>query len=196
MSLLDSVRQTLTDVADSVVEQSRSLGNQGQLQLQIKKLQLERAKRIHELGKQTFGWYQSGSLSVSGPVPPGLLDVCRALDDVERQLADSERQLEEIKQQAAQQAQPNLTVTTTVVSPDPNGATATPSASATPTYAPPQSAPYSPPPAAPYAPPPAPAPPAYGTTVLPSDPANASHPPHPHSGQTPPPGGNPGSWPS
>lgn len=187
MSLLDNVRQTLTDVADSVVEQSRSLSNQGQLQIQIKKLQLERAKRIHELGKQTFSWYQSGSLSVSGPVPPGLLDVCRALDDVERQLADSERQLEEIKQQAAQQSQPNLSVTTTVVPPDPN---------APPSYAPPAAAPYAPPPAAPYVPPAPPAPPPYGTTVLPSDSANSSQPPHPNSGQAPPPGGNTGSWPS
>lgn len=190
MSLLDNVRQTLTDVADTVVEQSRSLGNQGQLQLQIKKLQLERAKRIHELGKQTFGWYQSGSLSVSGPVPPGLLDVCRALDDVERQLADSERQLEDIKRQAAQNAQPNLSVTTTVVTPDPNA----PPPPAAP-YAPPSAAPYAPPPAAPYVPPAPPSPPtpSHSTVVLPSDPAN---PPHPNSGHSAPPGGNSGSWPT
>lgn len=102
MSLLDNFRQTITDVAGTVVEQSRQLSSQTQLQLQIKKLQLERAKRIHELGKQTFSWYQSGQLSVSGPVPSDVVDVCRQLEDVERQLTAAEAELEEIGRQAQQ----------------------------------------------------------------------------------------------
>jgi len=125
MSLLDNFRQTITDVAGTVVEQSRQLSSQTQLQLQIKKLQLERAKRIHELGKQTFAWYQNGQLSVSGPVPSDVLDVCRQLEDVERQLTTAEAELEEVGRQAQQALdQQNATF----VTPDAPGASTPPPA--------------------------------------------------------------------
>lgn len=100
MSLIDNVRQTLTDVSDSVMAQSQHLSSQAKLQVAIKKLQLERAKRVHELGNKTFSWYQSGNLTVGGPVPADVAATCSELADLQRQLDDTNHQLEEVKRLA------------------------------------------------------------------------------------------------
>ena len=149
MSLLDNVRQTITDVAGSVVEQSKSFSAQTQLQMSIKKLQLERAKRIHELGKQTFDWYKAGQLTVSGPVPDGISGLCRELGDIEHQLTSSETELERLRLEAESSHISNPAGDTYT-------STATPAPDAPPASHP--AAPYAPPAAPPYAPPPPPAP--------------------------------------
>jgi len=155
MSLLDNVRQTITDVAGSVMEQSKTFSAQTQLQVSIKKMQMERAKRIHELGKQTFDWYRAGQLTVSGPVPDGISGLCRELSDIEHQLTASEAELERLKREADAPSLSNPTgdtyTSTASPAPDPN-APAAPAAGAPP-YTPPA---YSPP-QQPYSPPPPPA---------------------------------------
>jgi hypothetical protein len=189
MSLLDSVRQTISDVAENVVDSTRQISAQTQLQLAAKKLQLERAKRIHELGKQTFSWYQSGSLQVGGAVPSDVTDACRQLEDIERQLADTERALEEARLEAAQKNQTpgsgaTITVSATPV-PDP---ASDPNA---PVYAPPT---YNQPPTG-YAPPPAHTqPPGYAQPPYP--PGAPQSPPHNQYPPPPPPSWNPPAPPS
>lgn len=118
MSLLDNVRQTLTDAAESAVEKGQNLGDQARLQVAIKKLQLERAKRTHELGTRTFDWYQSGSLTVGGIVPPDVTTMCHQLADVQRQMDEMQRQMEEARLRAeeARLSDPTASqVTSTVV---------------------------------------------------------------------------------
>ena len=100
MSLIDNMRQTLNDVTDTVVERSQHLSSQAKLQVTIKKLQLERARRLQDLGARTFDWYQSGSLTVGGPVPSDVSTVCQELADIQSQLNETERQLEEAKRLA------------------------------------------------------------------------------------------------
>ena len=92
--------QTVTNVAESVVERGQHLSSQAQLQLSIKKLQMERTRRTQELGRRTYGWYQSGKLATAGTVPPDITDICRQIENLERQLEENQRRLEEVKLQA------------------------------------------------------------------------------------------------
>ena len=128
MSMLDDLRrnvgQTLTDVAGRVVEQSQNLGNQAQLQLQLKKLQVEHAKRIHELGKRTYEWYQTGTLVVTGHVPSEITQLCVQLDDLTRQTKETQSKLDEARAMAQMQNQPAGVTpsvgTPTATTPDPS----------------------------------------------------------------------------
>lgn len=130
MSVFDDLRrnvgQTITDVAGRVVEQGQNLGNQAQLQLALKKLQVEQAKRIHELGKRTYEWYQTGTLVVTGHVPADITQLCVQLDDLQRQTQETQSKLDEVRAMAQMQNQPagvTPSVTTTTPPnnpPDPN----------------------------------------------------------------------------
>ncbi len=174
MSLLDNMRQTLNDVAGNVVEQGRQITAQTQLQVAVKKMQLERARRIHELGKQTFDWYRNGQLVVSGQVPADVADLCHQLEDLERELADAQRELDALAESATPHTDtPHVDVT---VTPDPSqnqpftaqGAPPQPPQTPQPPYTP--QAPYAPPPQTgqpPYPQPPASSDP-HGTAVLPN----------------------------
>jgi len=100
MSLFDNVRQTLGNAASSALEKSQNLGAQAQAQIGIKRLQVEHAKRLHELGIKTYEWHKSGNLFVAGPVPREVQDICHRLDDVSRQLEEQTRKLEEARREA------------------------------------------------------------------------------------------------
>jgi hypothetical protein len=101
MSLLGNVRQTLGEAAATALDVGQNLSVQAQTQFNIKKLQIEHGKRLHELGVKTYEWYKTGSLVVTGQVPHEVRDLCHQLDGVQHQLEDEERKLEEMKQQAA-----------------------------------------------------------------------------------------------
>lgn len=130
MSMLDDLRrnvgQTITDVAGRVVEQSQNLGNQAQLQLALKKLQVEHAKRVHELGKRTYEWYQTGTLVVTGHVPSEITQLCVQLDDLTRQTQETQSKLDEARAMAQMQNQPagvTPSVTSAPASPTPDPST-------------------------------------------------------------------------
>ena len=116
MSFPNDLRRTMTDLTGKVMEQGKSLGAQAQWQVAIKKLQVEQAKRIHLLGKRTFEWYKSGSLTVAGQVPVEVITLCTEIDDVQRQLDEAQRKLEESKLQAKPLDTPDSTPGT--VAPD------------------------------------------------------------------------------
>lgn len=97
----DDLKRTFSDLADKVKEGGKQLGAQAQLQVQLRKLQVEHARRIHELGKQTYDWYQSGTMIVSGPVPAEVAATCKELDEIKGKVAATERQMEEAGTQAA-----------------------------------------------------------------------------------------------
>jgi hypothetical protein len=111
MSMLDDLRrnvgQTLTDVAGRVVEQGQNLGNQAQLQLALKRLQVEHAKRVHELGKRTYEWYKTGTLVVTGHVPAEITQLCVQLDELTRQTQETQAKLDEVRAMAQMQNQPD-----------------------------------------------------------------------------------------
>lgn len=96
----DDIKRTLTDLADRVMEGGKQLSTQAQLQVQLKKLQVEHARRIHELGKQTYDWYRTGTMIVSGPVPHEVSRLCAELDEAQAKIRETERQIEEAKAQA------------------------------------------------------------------------------------------------
>jgi hypothetical protein len=100
MSLLDHVRQTLGEAAASARDMGQNLGAQAQTQLNIKKLQLEQTKKLHQLGVQTHAWHRVGRLVVTGEVPREVLDLCHQLDDLSNRLALEEANLQEAKRQA------------------------------------------------------------------------------------------------
>jgi hypothetical protein len=100
MSLLDNVRQTLGDAANTARDVSQNLGAQAQAQINIKRLQLEVAKKLHELGSRTYEWHKGGNLVATGTVPRDVNELCHAIDDLNRQLADEERKLEQARFEA------------------------------------------------------------------------------------------------
>lgn len=95
----DDLKRTINDFADKVKEGGKQIGSQAQLQIQLKKLQVEHARRIHELGKHTYDWYRTGTMIVSGPVPPDVSRLCAELDEIQTRTRDTERQIEEAKAQ-------------------------------------------------------------------------------------------------
>lgn len=102
MKIPDDVRRTITDVTEKVLEGGRQLGKEAQLQVQIKKLQVEHAKKIHELGKRTYEWYRSGTMVVSGPVPSDVVNICAQLDATQSTLEATQRELTEARIAARQ----------------------------------------------------------------------------------------------
>lgn len=95
----DDLKRTINDIADKVKEGGKQIGTQAQLQIQLKKLQVEHARRIHELGKHTYDWYRAGTMIVSGPVPPDVSRLCAELDEIQTKTRETERQIEETKAQ-------------------------------------------------------------------------------------------------
>ncbi len=180
MSLFDNVKQTLSDVAGSVLDQSKALSQVAQLQMNLKKLQIERAKHVHELGKRTFDWYRGGNLVVSGAVPPDVGQLCHEIEELDRQYSEAEGQIQAIQEaQAAHAAQQASTGAPPLAPPAPGA----------------QAQPPTPPPPGALNPPHAPSPPAYnpnyGTSILPNHDAPSSPPPpgtDPNHPWGPPPG--------
>ena len=76
----DDIKRSITDLADRVMEGSKQLGTQAQLQVQLRKQQVEYERRIHELGKKSYDWYRTGTMIVSGPVPHEVSTLCRAIE--------------------------------------------------------------------------------------------------------------------
>lgn len=112
MSLLDNVRHTLEqaatragEAASNAREMGQNLSAQAQIQINIKKLQLERREKHRELGESTYAWYQSGSMIVSGPAPAEVHQILLELDDTSTRLRAEEANLEDAKRQAALRAQ-------------------------------------------------------------------------------------------
>ncbi len=96
----DDIKRSITDLADRVMEGSKQLGTQAQLQVQLRKQQVEYERRIHELGKKSYDWYRTGTMIVSGPVPHEVSTLCTELDGVQSNIRDTERLIEEAKTQS------------------------------------------------------------------------------------------------
>lgn len=105
MSLLDNVRQTLGEAANTAKEVGQNLGAQAQSQINIKKLQIGHDKKLRDLGEKTHAWYQSGQMIVTGNVPVDVQQLCRDVDASSTQLQLEEARLEDFKQQAALRSQ-------------------------------------------------------------------------------------------
>lgn len=90
MKIPEDIRRTVADVTEKVVEKGQQLGREAQLQVQLKKLQVDHARKIHDLGKRTYEWYRSGNMVVSGPVPREVGDICSGLDDTSRHIASTQ----------------------------------------------------------------------------------------------------------
>lgn len=100
MSLLDNIKDSISDAAGRVVEGSQQLSEQARLQVSLRKLQLERARKLHDLGARTFDWYRSGSLTVSGPVPSEIAELCAQIDTLKADMDSTQLQLDEARRQA------------------------------------------------------------------------------------------------
>lgn len=101
MKIPDDIRRAVTDTAEKVLEKGRQLGEEAGLQVQLKKLQVEKAKKIHELGKRTYEWYQGGNMVVSGPIPHDVVSLCAQLDETQKSMDDTQRQIEDARRAAA-----------------------------------------------------------------------------------------------
>ena len=120
MSLIDKAKQHLQsaagvaqNAAEAALEAGQTLSAQAQSQLALRKLQIEQARKIHELGKETYAWHQTGTMTVSSPVPRGVQMLCFQLDDLNEKIDAENRHLEEIKAAAALRAQQNAAPDTT-----------------------------------------------------------------------------------
>ena len=117
MSLFDNVKRTLGDAASTAIDVGQTLSAQAQAQLAIKKLQVEHAKKLHELGARTHEWHRAGNLIAAGPVPREVQDVCLQLDDLSRQLDDQSLKLEEAKRQVELRSETRL-INRTITAPE------------------------------------------------------------------------------
>jgi hypothetical protein len=116
MSLLDDLKQTVSGAASTARDVGQTLGAQAQAQLAIKRLQLDQAKKYHELGLRTHEWHKAGNLVATGPVPREVQMLCLQLDDIDDNLHDQTHKLEEAKRQAELRAETrNLNRTTASV---------------------------------------------------------------------------------
>jgi hypothetical protein len=100
MSLLDQFKQTLGEAAGHALDAGQNLGAQAAAQLQIKRLQLEAAKKTHDLGARVYEWHRSGTLVATGTVPRDVSELCHALDDLHGQLRAEEEKLEAARREA------------------------------------------------------------------------------------------------
>ncbi len=128
MNLLDSVRATLgealgeaassaREAAHNAREIGQNLSAQAQSQIGLKKLQIEHAKALRDLGEKTFAWHQSGQMIVTGRVPADVQQLCREIEASSTRLQLEEARLEEFRQQATQRAQNKTTPATYAVLP-------------------------------------------------------------------------------
>lgn len=97
MSLLNDVRKSLAGAAGSLAERGQQLSDLAKLQLTMKKLQLERAKRLHELGARTYALYHIEKEIEKTPLPREIHDLCDPIADLDKQMADTQRQIEEVR---------------------------------------------------------------------------------------------------
>jgi hypothetical protein len=126
MSLFDKAKQHIQTAADAAqhaagtaLEAGHALSAQAQSQVALRKLQIEQARKTHELGKETYLWHQSGTMVVNGPVPRNVQMLCFQLDDLGEKLEAENLRLEEIKHLAALRAQQNTAPdNSTFVAPD------------------------------------------------------------------------------
>jgi hypothetical protein len=118
MKIPDDLRRTISDVTDKVLERGQQLGKEAQLQVQLKKLQVEHARKIHELGKKTYDWYRSGTMIVSGPVPTDVVDICAQLDSTQAQMTATQREMEEARRVAASTPVAQPQASSTLAPPD------------------------------------------------------------------------------
>lgn len=126
MSLLDDMRRTLTDAAGTALEKGQQAADTVRLQAQLKKLQLERARKMHDLGARTYDWFKSGTMIVTGPVPSDVVEVCRALQSVNTQMDETQKQIEEAAHQDPALPDSDATVTVAATSSaSPSATTAT-----------------------------------------------------------------------
>ncbi|HEX8234897.1 MAG TPA: hypothetical protein VF600_02990 [Abditibacteriaceae bacterium] len=105
MSLLDDLKQTVSGAASTARDVGQTLGAQAQAQLAIKRLQLDQAKKYHELGLRTHEWHKAGNLIATGPVPREVQQLCLQLDDINSHLDEQTHKLEEAKRQAELRAE-------------------------------------------------------------------------------------------
>jgi hypothetical protein len=97
MKLPDDLRRTISDVTERVVEKSQQLGKEAQLQVQLKKLQIEHAKKTHQLGKRVYDWHRSGTLIATMPPPTGIQELCTELDATQASIAATQREIEVVR---------------------------------------------------------------------------------------------------
>ena len=116
MSLFDNVKQTVKTAAGTAFEVGQNFSAQAQAQLNIKKLQMEKAKKLHQLGVRTYEWHQAGNLVVTGPVPTDIQELCLNLDSLGRQLDEQQLALEEAKRQAEDRNTKTVTAPAVVTS--------------------------------------------------------------------------------
>lgn len=128
MSLLDNVRQSLEGAASNALEVGQNLGAQAQAQLNIKKLQLDHAKKLHQLGIKTYDWHKAGTMSTAGTVPREIHDLCHALDDLNLQIAEQQQKIETARLEAEARAAKSGTAAPpdTAAPPAPGTGTASP----------------------------------------------------------------------
>lgn len=104
MKIPDDIRRTVSDITEKMFEKGQQVSKDAQLQVQIKKHQVEHAKKIHELGKRTHEWYRSGTMIVSGPVPGAVVDICAQLDETQKKIDQTQRELDQAREQARRAA--------------------------------------------------------------------------------------------
>jgi len=100
MSLIDNVRHTLSEAAETVAERGQQLSEIARLQVAIKRLQLERTRHLHQLGIRTYACYRGGAFAE--PLPFDVVDVCRQIEDLDRQLEATKLELKDAREQARQ----------------------------------------------------------------------------------------------
>ena len=111
MSLIDDVRRTVTDAANSALEKGQQAANtaleKGQQAAELMRLQAklqqqtrERGRKLHELGARTLDWFHSGTMVVSGPVPPNVVNLCHQLETLNAQVDETQREFDEAKTRA------------------------------------------------------------------------------------------------
>jgi hypothetical protein len=118
MSLLDSVRQTISEAATTARDVGQNLGAQAQAQLQLRKLQIDQTRKMHELGARTYEWHRAGQLVATGQVPREVQELCIQLDDLGAQIVVETHKLEEAKRQAELRASKGDTVEAFAVASD------------------------------------------------------------------------------
>lgn len=96
----DDIKRSITDLADRVMEGGKQLGTLAQLQVQLRKQQVEYERRIHELGKKSYDWYRTGTMIVTGPVPPEVSNLCAEMDGIKANIRETERLIDEAKTQS------------------------------------------------------------------------------------------------
>lgn len=118
MKIPDDFRQAVAGVTEQFVEQGKLIGREAQIQVNLKKFQVEQARVLHSLGKKTYEWYRSGALVVSGAVPDDVAELCRQAGEFQKQIDAAEAEIGEIREAARKVSTP-AAVTAEVDPPQP-----------------------------------------------------------------------------